>query len=343
MLSLRHKITAPLLIALVLFFTHSCNNGLNGLLELQRVMIPVTTQTEFENALLVDGAVIGIMNDIELSKTFTISGNKTITITPFEQDVKLIRGLTPTDDALFTVDNSAIIFGDKRCKKTLFLEGTSTITEALVTIKNNAHCIMNDGVVFRGNNANGNFGGAVRVISGSCFEMKGGRIAGNSANAGGGVYVVNGTFTMTGGIITGNKASSGGGVFIGSGNFTLSGNARIIGNDTVTFSTEGGGVNVSNGTFTMNGGEISSNSTLARGGGVSIYNSTFTMNGGLIINNFAAESGGGVYVDSSGSIDGSGLSGIWGNNPDQIYPNNIPYSYLFINHFYLPKPFLDLP
>jgi hypothetical protein len=100
------------------------------------------------------------------------------------------------------------------------------------------------------------FGGGVCVNSG-VFELNGGTISGNAADAGGGVYVASGgvfgaggTFTMTGGTVSGNTASDGGGVFA-QGSFAMKGGV-ISGN---TAKNTGGGVKA-NGYFSKTGGTI---------------------------------------------------------------------------------------
>ncbi|GHV91045.1 hypothetical protein AGMMS50268_15480 [Spirochaetia bacterium] len=100
------------------------------------------------------------------------------------------------------------------------------------------------------------------VISSAEFVMYGGTITGNTAAAGGGVYVDTGTFTMSGGTISGNTANHSSEGF-------------------------GGGVAVMNsGTFTMSGGTISGNTANIAGGGVVVMpGSTFTKTGGTITGN----------------------------------------------------------
>ncbi len=139
-------------------------------------------------------------------------------------------------------------------------------------------------------------GGGVFVGAGSTFTMNGGAISSNGADYGGGVYVEEkSTFTMVGGEISSNGADAGGGVSVYDGTFTMNG-GEISSNE----ASDGGGVYVEEkSTFTMEGGEISSNEAFY-GGGVFVYeNSTFTMNGGAISSNEASYKGGGVYIDGS--------------------------------------------
>lgn len=84
-------------------------------------------------------------------------------------------------------------------------------------------------------------GGGV-YVQGS-FTMKGGRIAGNIANTGGGVSISSsGQFIMEGGLIEGNTAESllGSGVYFGSGSggdFTMSGSAVVAPDNDVYLNT----------------------------------------------------------------------------------------------------------
>lgn len=181
-------------------------------------------------------------------------------------------------------------------------------------------------------------GGGVFVERKGTFTMNEGEISDNTAEYGGGVYVLgyNGdvaTFTMNGGKIIGNIAGkeadqndpnstdvpgSGGGVYVGeyaefamSGDSTIGGNKAIYidGSDSEGF---GGGVYVYlDGTFTMDSGKISGNAAEC-GGGVHLVSydddraAAFEMNGGEISGNTAVSNGGGVYFfEGDFSISGS--------------------------------------
>ena len=85
------------------------------------------------------------------------------------------------------------------------------------------------------------------------FVMKSGKIYGNSAEQGAGVFVNGGTFEMSGGSISDNEAigptGSGGAVYVYNGSFDMSGNATINNNQS---SMNAGGVYV-DGTFSVSG------------------------------------------------------------------------------------------
>lgn len=128
--------------------------------------------------------------------------------------------------------------------------------------------------------------GAAVTVSGE-FNMHGGSITGNDADAnGGGVYVYGGSFNMTGGSITGNTATNnGGGVYLGGGSFTMIGGS-ITGN--ISANSNGGGVYVAGGSFIMTDGSITRNTASTNSGGVSVVGSgSFTMTGGSITGNTA--------------------------------------------------------
>ena len=155
------------------------------------------------------------------------------------------------------------------------------------------------------------------MSDGSTFEMSGGTISGNTADDGGGVYMMSSgsTFEMSGGTISGNTADDGGGVYVMSdgSTFTMSDDAVISEN---TASNNGGGVYVKSGKFTMSGGEISNNTAEWYGGGVYEDNSgTFGMSGDAVISGNTADYGGGVYV-FGGQFTMSGDAVISGNTAD---------------------------
>ena len=350
----RHTKTALLLAALLLTFSHSCNNVLNGLLELQREMIPVTTDDELLEVIGEDGVIIGIMNDITLTNIIHIDGGKNITITAFERDVKLKMDTSRPLLEIISVSSGTLNLGDRRGVGKLILEGEAGRSAPLLKLDIGASVIMNDRVAIKDNSGSiygcgvqiegGTFtmnggeisgndsfidGGGVYVRSGGEFNMAGGTIGVNEAsNNGGGVSVSGGVFTMTGGTIKGNKAASGGGggVYVTiTGTFTMTG-GTISGNQASGGSNGGGGVYLDDGSFTMNSGTITQNTAGVSGGGVYVDNGSFTMNGGTITGNTATISGGGVKV-SGGIIDGPGLSGVTGNYAPPETVNNFDPPY----------------
>ena len=184
-------------------------------------------------------------------------------------------------------------------------------------------------------------GGGVYVHNSGTFNLyDGGEIKDNTATQyGGGVYVGSygqaGTFKMYGGKITGNTATNGGGVYVYEGTFDMD-DGEISGNKTNSF---GGGVQVSRGNcvFTMRGGKIKDN-TASSGGGVSVFDDgVFTMNGGSITDNKTTGTGGGVSMNRGGNITVSGTAVIKDNKMGTAN-NNV---YLFEDKFITVSGHLD--
>lgn len=147
----------------------------------------------------------------------------------------------------------------------------------------------------RGNRASGN-GGGVYLGNGGTIHLISGGISHNTATvSGGGVYNMNGLLLQTGGLIEGNSALAGGGVFVNLENavYTLSDGLAQF--NTATSAEAGGGaVYVAAGTVMVNGGEIVQNSG-ARGGAIQSANGQVVVNGGTIRENTALY-GGGIYL-----------------------------------------------
>lgn len=144
-------------------------------------------------------------------------------------------------------------------------------------------------------------------------------VTGNTATAGAGLYIKDGSLSMANGLITSNTVSdsgNGGGIYIENGDFTI--DAGEVSGNTLE-SGQGAGVYIvgsdGKGNFTMNGGEIKENATSGNnGGGVYINGGNFTLNSGSITGN-SAEEGGGVYLNNgnfslvTGEISGNTASG----------------------------------
>ena len=109
---------------------------------------------------------------------------------------------------------------------------------------------------------------------GGVFEMKGGKISGNDASYGGGVFVADsGTFSMTWGTITNNIGwMTGGGVY-NSGTFNMYG-GEITNNTDSDGRNDGGGV-YNSGTFNVQYGIISGNK------GSDVYNARDNNDGSI--------------------------------------------------------------
>ena len=179
-----------------------------------------------------------------------------------------------------------------------------------------------------------NFGGALKVTSGTC-NVSGTVLAGNSAHNGGAIYIGGGKLNISGGAITGNTSTrstttwnnhsesaavrcGGGGIYAdGSASVKLSGGYITYNTTTDTgYFDGGGGVFLSdNASLQMSGGYITGN-TAAGGGGVRTdfgNGAIFTMNGGIIASNTATRAeGGGVTIDRDG--EGTVYGGYITNN-----------------------------
>ena len=184
----------------------------------------------------------------------------------------------------------------------------------------NEECEITDGFGVIGNSdQTGGWGGGIYSTSSAITIINSGDVSFNHCiNWGGGIY---GPVTITGGRIRGNTAKTGGGIYINDGSSTMS--AGEIGTKEApnTAETSGGGVYVSNGaSFTMTGGKISFN-TAGVGGGVNIYwysassYGTFTFQGGTISGNEAAKEGGAIYNKGTLNLEG-GTIGIAAEGDD---------------------------
>ena len=221
--------------------------------------------------------------------------------------------LTGGNYYLKTSTEESFLDGDVKIKYPIVIQGNVTIClngktiqsegegMPVFIIENDATLTLTDCQNNKGKvtHASGVTGSGVKVESGGTFNMYGGKITGNKAETGGGVYVVDGTFTMNGGTISGNTANS------------TDGGVGVYTTATSTTATA---------TFTMNGGTISGN-TATNGGGVGVYGtgnafatngSAFIMNGGAISSN-TANQGGGVYVSKSGTFEMHNSASVTGN------------------------------
>ena len=164
-------------------------------------------------------------------------------------------------------------------------------------------------------------GAGVYVSYTATMTMEGGEISGNEAKSGAGLYLLGSTATLTGGKISGNRAkSSAGGIY--ATNFvrkatetreeqTYTAELNLAG-VTVSGNTatgNGGGICVNKGTVVnMTAGTISGNSATGAAGGILLQSkSVLNLKGGSVSNN-SAKNGGGVYVSTNTSINMTGGS-----------------------------------
>ena len=146
--------------------------------------------------------------------------------------------------------------------------------------------------------------GTVCIAGYGEFNMTGGKISGNTAKYGGGVFT-DGTMTLAGGEISGNTATSeGGGVYQNSGT-SLMRDGTITGNTAYN----GGGWRIYTGNCLMRGGSITGNTAKNCGGGLYQSPGTFTVNGGSITKNEAPTGGGVYFTNGTFNFQGGGLYG----------------------------------
>jgi hypothetical protein len=237
------------------------------------------------------------------SETITLTSGTHVRLVPDGADITISRAASGIG-SLFTVSSGASLTLEGAGGHELVIDGGSensiTATDALITLSNGGKLTMNEGaVVQNNNNTNRNSSsagdrGGVYVGSGATFTMTGGRIEGNKAIYGAGIYV-SGTFIMNGGVIQGNTSE--GTPPSGTGTDPM-----------------GGGIFVYLGTFNMNNGEIRNNTAVYNGGGVAIQSGTFTKTGGNVYGidnsvypNIAGSSGAALYK-FGGTVTVSGVS-----------------------------------
>ena len=252
------------------------------------------------------------------NSTFTMEGGTIGGSGPGDANLAHIGGGVYVRASKFTMDNDALISGNKVISTySFFTYGGG------VHLDDMAEFTMKNGTIGGAAANEAYMGGGVCMGYTAKFEMKGGTISGNKATSavgysyGGGVALQtsSNTFIMSGGTIGGaaaadaNEAVYGGGVCLNSGSFTMSGQAKILGNKAITsgdYKGSGGGVYMTNGSFTMEGGTIGdpdpdkANTASFEGGGVYMTNgSIFEMKPGASIC--------GNKVLTSGSFGGGGV------------------------------------
>lgn len=146
----------------------------------------------------------------------------------------------------------------------------------------------------------GGVGGAMQITAAAKANLYGGKITGNTAYNGGGVFISGAdvVLNLIGAEISGNRAGNGGGI-LSQTHAVTNMTGGIISDNVATIS--GAGVYVSTGTkFVMTGGEICQNTaadgtTPKNGGGMFMMSSTVELSGGKIWGNQAAN-GAGIYT-----------------------------------------------
>ncbi|MGE5556499.1 MAG: hypothetical protein ACM3UY_09645 [Methanocella sp.] len=309
----------------------------------------VSNETDLRNAVnnAAGPIVIALDNDITLTEQLVIPANKDITLTSIgtSKFFKLIGGdtdrstLGPTEypKAVIYVENSGVLKIDciiVTCanyplawNNLVSVSGTLVLYNGEISGNPLGGAIVNSGTFemhggkISNNNANAGYGGAVYNSDHGTFSMFGGEISNNT-----GFGVINrgtynlgwsyGVFNMSGGLISNND---GGGVQ-NSAIFSMSG-GEISDNEGGNFMQSGGGVSNS-GIFSMSGGVISNNQA-TQGGGVYNYpDGNFSLSENAVISNNKADVGGGVYNAGTFNRLGGIISGNIATQYNDVYPND---------------------
>jgi len=190
--------------------------------------------------------------------------------------IALTKDISLTNSALnipVNKDITLISDNEETPWKLVGANGYSTI------VINRGRLTLVDTIVTHNRGANGN---GVTVNSGSTLIMNGGKILGNSAENGGGVYNT-GTFNMSNtAVIAGNTATKNGGGVYNTGTFNME-NGSIGGStptEANTATNKGGGVyNSNNCAFSMSDGQILGNKAKQ---GNDVFNEGTTISGSTI-------------------------------------------------------------
>lgn len=174
-------------------------------------------------------------------------------------------------------------------------------------------------------------GGAVLVESGTSIDLRGVRVAANSASGGGGAYFAGSSLDPVRVLIadceiagnTSTGASGAAGVRFNGPNMTATVRATTISGNSVTHVNGGGaGLYVFDAAVTLDHVTVSGNSSARHGGGIlvtsSSIDSTLTVSDSTIAANV-------VDADSTGTGDGGGLyvTGSVGRGVDLVFRNSI--------------------
>ena len=159
--------------------------------------------------------------------------------------------------------------------------------------------------------AENNCGAGVFIGEQGIFKMTGGTITGCKTDPnisspkpskGGGVFVKHGTFTMSGGKVSGNTADEGGGIYGGHSGYNL-GVIEILGGEVSgNTATAGGGIYSKYKLTVSDSAQIKNNEAPnGKGGGIAIpHGGTFDFIGGTVSGN-TAKKGSGIYISTTAS------------------------------------------
>ena len=170
---------------------------------------------------IADGAKaeISIIADCALTETVNIDGGKNITITS-DTEQSVYRGFS--NGAMFkTAADSSLTVSSK---SKLTISGSNALSDT-AAFEVQGSLTVENGAVLTKNKTSAN-GGAI-VLTGGNFNMTGGCMNNNSAEAGGAIYIASGSCSLSAGVIYSNIATKGGSIYFADGSLTLSGNCSI--------------------------------------------------------------------------------------------------------------------
>lgn len=150
------------------------------------------------------------------------------------------------------------------------------------------------------NNVADGAGGGVAVWGSAdspAFEYCDGKVQGNRAEAGGGVYLNHRNMTMKTGTIAQNEAKYGGGIFAGESTYCSIGTGDILDN---TATETGGGIYINGydggATLECLSAMIIKGNRAKAGGGIMCNKSTVTLSSSFVDYNVSSDYGGGIYL-----------------------------------------------
>ena len=248
-------------------------------------------------------------DSIHLPALFGTTTVYALTIAGTGEDAAATGDLDITSDLTITGDGQAITIIDGGSLDRVFhIFGEAPVKIARVTI--------------RGGNAAGGTGGGVATgkgaVAGGTVEIISSTVSGNTADSGGGIYVLGGSLSLMDSTVSDNTATGGagggvrnaGGAVVTLTNTTVSGNTASGGAE-----SNGGGIHNADGTLTITASTISANTALW-GGGIYSNGASDRVEKSTIANNFAGSGGGGVFAGeltmTNTTVSGNSTSGMGG-------------------------------
>jgi hypothetical protein len=155
---------------------------------------------------------------------------------------------------------------------------------------------------------NGNtteFGGAIRANQETTLSIDASTISSSTAEAGGGIFMFNGTLNvLNGSVLNGNTATNVGGAIVAQDNAVVTIGASTISANTAV--NQGGGILMTNGTLNiLNGSTLGGDSAAegnhsdSNGGAIASANTVVTIDASTISQNSAGDKGGGIFMSAS--------------------------------------------